>query len=156
MTRAAATKAQDAFEDFLARYPNSEKAAQAQDNLKALQNRENSGSVQIAKYYDKKKNYKAAVIYYNEVIKEQPGTPDAKAAQARIDEMKAQGGGHGAGSRTGEGCRPGRCAAAAPAAGAGGHGVARGLRGAAGCAAHAGAAARGDRAGQASAAELPG
>ncbi len=73
--KSASTKAQEAFEDFLAAYPNSEKAPQAQDNLKTLQARENSSAVEIAKYYDKRKNYKAAVIYYNEVIKEQPGTP---------------------------------------------------------------------------------
>ena len=88
--KAAATKAQDAFNDFLARYPNSEKAPQAKDNLQTLTNRENSGAVSIAKYYDKKKNYKAAVIYYNEVIKEQPGSPDATAAQARINALKAK------------------------------------------------------------------
>ena len=88
--QAAASKAQDAFQDFLARYPTSEKAPQAQDNLKTLQSRENSGAVQIAKYYDKKKDYKAAVIYYNEVIKEQPGSPDAKAAEARISELRAK------------------------------------------------------------------
>jgi len=88
--KSAAGKAQDAFEDFLARYPTSEKAPQAQDNLKTIQGRENSNAVQIAKFYDKKKNYKAAVIYYEEVIKEQPGTPDAKAAEARIAALKAQ------------------------------------------------------------------
>jgi outer membrane protein assembly factor BamD len=88
--KAAATKAQEAFEDFLAHYPTSEKAAQAQDNLKTLQTRENSSAVKIAKYYDKKKNYKAAVIYYNEVIKEQPGSPDATAAQARIVALKTK------------------------------------------------------------------
>ena len=88
--KAAATKAQDAFEDFLARYPTSEKAPQAQDNLKTLQNRENTNAVIVAKYYDKKKNYKAAVIYYNEVIKEQPGSPDAKDAEARIAAIKAK------------------------------------------------------------------
>jgi outer membrane protein assembly factor BamD len=87
---AAAEKAQEAFEDFLARYPTSEKAPQAQDNIKALQTHENSGAIQIAKFYDKKKNYKAAVIYYNEVIQEQPGTDEAKAAQARIDALKAK------------------------------------------------------------------
>ena len=88
--KTAATKAQEAFEDFLARYPASEKSAQAQDNLKTLQTHENSNAVAIAKFYDKKKNFKAAVIYYNEVIKEQPGTPDAKMAEARIAEIKAK------------------------------------------------------------------
>jgi len=88
--KSAANKAQEAFEDFLANYPTSEKAPQAQDNLKTLQARENSSAVSIAKYYDKKKNYKAAVIYYNEVIKEQPGTPDAQAAEARIKALQAK------------------------------------------------------------------
>jgi outer membrane protein assembly factor BamD len=88
--KTSATKSQEAFEDFLARYPTSEKAPQAQDNLKALEVKENSNAVEVAKYYDKKKNYKAAVIYYNEVIKEQPGSPDAKAAEARIAELKAK------------------------------------------------------------------
>jgi len=88
--QSAASKAQEAFEDYLAQYPNSEKAAQAQDNLKALQGHENSNTVQVAKYYDKKKDYKAAVIYYNEVIKEEPGTPDAKAAKDRIDALRAK------------------------------------------------------------------
>jgi outer membrane protein assembly factor BamD len=88
--KSAATKSQEAFEDFLARYPTSEKAAQAQDNLKTLQNKENSSAVEIAKYYDKNKNYKAAVIYYNEVIQEQPGTPEAKAAETRIDQLRAK------------------------------------------------------------------
>ena len=116
--KSAATKSQDAFEDFLARYPTSEKAPQAQDNLKALQIKENSNAVEIAKYYDKKKNYKAAVIYYNEVIKEQPGSPEAKAAEARIDAVEGEGGrcrpraGPGAsrnrreGRRSSGGCRP--------------------------------------------------
>lgn len=88
--KSAAVKAQEAFEDFLAKYPASEKAAQAQDNLKTLQNKENSNAVEVAKYYDKKKNYKAAVIYYNEVIQEQPGTPEANAAQARIAQLRAK------------------------------------------------------------------
>jgi len=88
--RSAADKAQDAFEDFLARYPTSEKAPQAQDDLKLLQARQDTSAVQVAKYYDKKKDYKAAVIYYNEVIREQPGTPEAKAAEERISELKAK------------------------------------------------------------------
>jgi outer membrane protein assembly factor BamD len=84
----AADKAQEAFEDYLARYPNSEKAPQAQDDLKILQSHENNNVVEIAKFYDKKKDYKAAYIYYTEVIKDEPGTPDAKAAETRIDELR--------------------------------------------------------------------
>ncbi len=88
--KTASQKAQDAFDDFLAQYPNSEKAAQAQDNLKTLQSHEDQSAVTIAKFYDKKKDYKAAYIYYQEVIKEQPGTPEAAAAEARIKELTAK------------------------------------------------------------------
>ena len=85
---AARTKAREAFEDFIARYPNSEKVSQAKDNLKSLSGSETKSALTVAKFYDKQKSYKAAVIYYNEVIKEQPGTPDSDFAKNRIEELK--------------------------------------------------------------------
>jgi outer membrane protein assembly factor BamD len=84
-----AGKARDAYEDFMARYPNSEKVPQAKENIKMLAVRTTKGSYEIAKYYDKQKKYKAAVIYYNDVIKQQPGTPESEAAKARIEALKA-------------------------------------------------------------------
>lgn len=84
---AARTKARDAFEDFIARYPNSEKVPQAKEDIKTLTGKETNGVLAIAKYYDKSKNYKAAVIYYNQVIKLQPGTPDSDFAKNRIQEL---------------------------------------------------------------------
>lgn len=85
-----ASKAGEAFEDFIARYPNSEKIPQAKENVKMLAGRETKGSYEVAKFYDKQKMYKAAVIYYNEVIKQQPGLPESEAAKARIEALKAQ------------------------------------------------------------------
>jgi outer membrane protein assembly factor BamD len=84
----ARNKAREGFEDFIARYPQSEKVAQAKENLKTLQGTETSGSLGVAKFYDKQKNYKAAVIYYNQVLKEQPGSAQADAAKARIEALK--------------------------------------------------------------------
>lgn len=85
----AGNKARDAFEDFIARYPTSEKVAQAKDNMKMLSGRETKGSFEIAKYYEKQKRYKAAVIYYNDVIQQQPGSPESEAAKARIEALKS-------------------------------------------------------------------
>jgi outer membrane protein assembly factor BamD len=85
----ARNKSREAFEDFVARYPQSEKVAQANANLKSLQGAETKGSLSIAKFYDKQKNYKAAVIYYNEVIQNQPGSPDSDVAKARIEALKS-------------------------------------------------------------------
>src|SRR5206468_9076504 len=66
---AATSNARTAFQDFLFRYPNSEKAEQARANLAALEHKQTSNSYEVAKFYDKQKYYRAAVIYYNEVIR---------------------------------------------------------------------------------------
>jgi outer membrane protein assembly factor BamD len=86
----AAIRAQEAFEDFLLRYPNSEKVPQAQDNLKALQGRKTENSYNIAKFYDKQRNYKAAYVYYNEVVQQQPDSPEAQRAKQRMDEIRSK------------------------------------------------------------------
>jgi outer membrane protein assembly factor BamD len=86
----AAIRAQEAYEDFLLRYPNSEKVPQAQDNLKTLQGRKTENSYNIAKFYDKQKNYKAAYVYYNEVVQQQPDSPEAQRAKQRMDEIRSK------------------------------------------------------------------
>lgn len=83
-------KARESFDEFINRYPQSEKVAQAKDNLTKLSGGQTNASLDIAKYYDKTKNYKAAVIYYNDVIKSQPSSPAATFAKTRIDELKQQ------------------------------------------------------------------
>jgi outer membrane protein assembly factor BamD len=87
---AATERARTAFEDFLFRFPNSEKAAQARANLNLLQRKQTSTAFTIAKYYDKQKAYRAAVIYYNEVIRQQPGSNESMQAQKRIDQLRAK------------------------------------------------------------------
>jgi outer membrane protein assembly factor BamD len=85
---AAADKARTAFQDFLFRFPNSEKAAQARANLVLLDHKKTSSALDIARYYDKQKYYRAAVIYYNEVIRQQPGSSESEQAQQRLDQLK--------------------------------------------------------------------
>jgi outer membrane protein assembly factor BamD len=85
---AATTRARTAFQDFLFRYPNSEKAAQARANLEQLEHKQTINSFKVAKFYDKQKNFRAAVIYYNEVIRQQPGSTESEQAKKRIDELR--------------------------------------------------------------------
>src|SRR5207248_5824446 len=87
---AAASNAKTAFQDFLFHYPNSEKAAQARANLELLERKQTVSSFQVAKFYDKQKYYRAAVIYYNEVIRQQPGSTESDRAQKRINELRAK------------------------------------------------------------------
>ena len=86
----AAVRAQEAFEDFLVKFPNSHKAAQAQDNLKTLQGRKSNDAFNIAQFYDKQHNYKAAYVYYNEVLQQQPDSQQATKAKTRMDQIRTK------------------------------------------------------------------
>src|ERR1700757_222918 len=87
---AAARNAKTAFQDFLFHYPKSEKAAQARKNLDILEHKQTNNSFKVAKFYDKQKYYRAAVIYYNEVIRQQPGSEESNQAKKRIDQLRAK------------------------------------------------------------------
>src|SRR6266404_6372078 len=87
---AATNNARTAFQDFLFRYPNSEKAPQARANLQQLEHKATTSSFDVAKFYDKQKYYRAAVIYYNEVIRQQPGSEESNEAKKRIDQLRAK------------------------------------------------------------------
>src|SRR5437773_4383563 len=87
---AAADNAKTAFQDFLFHYPKSEKAAQARKNLDILEHKQITNSYNVAKFYDKQKYYLAAVIYYNEVIRQQAGSQESNEAKKRIDQLRAK------------------------------------------------------------------
>lgn len=86
----AAVRSQEAFEDFLLKYPNSDKAPQARDNLRALQGRKTLDAYNIARFYDKQRNYKAAYTYYNEVVQQQPESQQAERAKERMDQLRTK------------------------------------------------------------------
>lgn len=86
----ATEQARTAFQDFLFRFPKSEKAPQAQENLRKINQRQIGNSLEVAKFYDRNKQYRAAVIYYNEVIRQQPGSSASEQAKKRIDQLRAK------------------------------------------------------------------
>src|SRR5262245_7287618 len=49
-----------------------------------------SNSYKVAKFCDKQKYYRAAVIYYNKVIREQPGSQESNEAKKRIGPTTCQ------------------------------------------------------------------
>jgi outer membrane protein assembly factor BamD len=86
----ATKKAVDAFQDFLVRYPNSDKAAQAQENIDKLGQKQTQGAFDIAEFYQKSHppQTRAAFIYYNEVVREDPNSPQAQIAKKRIQALR--------------------------------------------------------------------
>lgn len=85
----ALVMAKNTFEDFLLQYPTSEKAAQARDNLVSIGGKESGDLLAIAQFYDRYRNYRSAAIYYNDVIRRQPGTKDAEIARNRIETLRS-------------------------------------------------------------------
>src|SRR5262245_13913239 len=87
---AATNNARTAFQDFLFRFPNSEKAPQARANLQQLEHKSTIRAYDVARFYDKQKAYRAAVIYYNELIRQQPGSAESEKSKKRIEELRAK------------------------------------------------------------------
>ncbi len=88
--RGAVVKARETFQDFLAAYPNAEKAAQARENLNNLGVQQTGGAFKIAQYYDKQKQYRAAIVYYNEVIRQEPNSKESEQAKTRLAALRAR------------------------------------------------------------------
>ena len=84
----AAKKAVDAFQDYLVRYPNSDKSVQAQENIRRLSQKQTQGAFDIAKFYETQHQTRAAFIYYNEVLREDPTSEQAVLAKKRIQELR--------------------------------------------------------------------
>jgi outer membrane protein assembly factor BamD len=86
--QSAAEKSIEAFQDFIVRYPNSEKIDQAKEYIGSLNGRQTAGSFNIAKFYESQRNLKAAYIYYNEVIRQNPDSSQAQIAKKKVQELR--------------------------------------------------------------------
>ena len=86
----ATRKSIDAFQDYLVRYPSSDKAAQAQENIVKLGQKQTQGAFDIAKFYEAQHppDPRAAFIYYNEVVREDPNSAQAQIAKKRIQDLR--------------------------------------------------------------------
>jgi outer membrane protein assembly factor BamD len=82
--QSAANEAVAAFTDFLVRYPKSEKAPLAEKNRIALRQEQARGLFQIGQFYEKQKKYKSAIIYYSEVIEQNPKSDWAAKAEKKV------------------------------------------------------------------------
>ena len=86
--RSVATQAISAFNDFLVLYPNDPRVPEAKKHIAALKTTQARGSYDIARFYEKKKHYQGALVYYNEVLLHDPNSSYAEEARQRIDQLK--------------------------------------------------------------------
>ncbi len=87
----ASQRALDAFQEFVLRFPRSEKVPQALENIERLQSKRTESSLSVAQFYDRQGNTQAARIYYNLVLEKQPGSEEAAQASRRLAELDASG-----------------------------------------------------------------
>jgi outer membrane protein assembly factor BamD (BamD/ComL family) len=77
-----------AFTDFMALYPDDPRSADATKIITSLREVEAQGNFRIAEYYQKQKKLDGALVYYNEVLLSDAGSPLAIKARERIDDLK--------------------------------------------------------------------
>jgi outer membrane protein assembly factor BamD len=76
------------YTDFMALYPADARVEEAQKTILSLKTEQARGNFETAKFYEKRKQYSGAMVYYNEVLVKDPNSPYAKEARQRIDELK--------------------------------------------------------------------
>ncbi|HWI56960.1 MAG TPA: outer membrane protein assembly factor BamD [Bacillota bacterium] len=76
------------FTDFMTLYPNDSRVPETQKIIAGLKTEQARGNFQIARFYEKYKKWNGALIYYNEVLLQDPNSPYAAEARQRIDELK--------------------------------------------------------------------
>jgi outer membrane protein assembly factor BamD len=76
------------FTDFMTLYPADPRVAEAQKKIATLRTEQARGSLIVAQFYEKKKQWDGALVYYNEVLIRDPNSKYAEEARKRIDEIK--------------------------------------------------------------------
>jgi len=86
--QSAAGQAIATFTDFRTLYPDDPRVAQTDKIIASLRGEQARGNFQIAKFYEKRKRWNGALVYYNEVQMQDPDSPYAAEAQQRIFALK--------------------------------------------------------------------
>jgi len=73
------------FEDFLALFPDNSEVKKAEDGRSESKELMAQSRFKIARFYQKKRNYVAAQVFYNEAITISPNSETAKEARKRLE-----------------------------------------------------------------------
>ena len=80
-----ASRAISIYTDFATLHPSDPRVAATREKVKELRTEQARGSYQIARFYEKNKKWRAAAIYYNDVVDKDPTSEYAQQARERID-----------------------------------------------------------------------
>jgi outer membrane protein assembly factor BamD len=86
--QSTAVQAANTFSDFSTYYPDDPRVPETQKIIATLKEEQARGNYQVAQFYDHGHKPRAALIYYNEVVSKDPGSPYAATSLKRIAELK--------------------------------------------------------------------
>jgi outer membrane protein assembly factor BamD len=75
------------FTDFNTLHPEEKRVPEAQKKIDALKTEQARGSYEIAKYYERRRRWEGARIYYNDVVDKDPNSEFAAEARQHIDAL---------------------------------------------------------------------
>lgn len=75
------------FQDFAALHPKDERIPQTQELIAQMRTEQARGAYATGRYYERKKRYQGAVVYYNESLLKDPNSPYAEAARRKLEEL---------------------------------------------------------------------
>jgi outer membrane protein assembly factor BamD (BamD/ComL family) len=76
------------FGDFVTLFPNDPRVSEARQMIQQLRAEQARGSFVTARFYEKRKRWNGALIYYNEVVLNDPTSPYADPARQKIEEIR--------------------------------------------------------------------
>lgn len=76
------------LDDFTTLFPNDSRVTEAKRMMADLKVEQARGNYRIAQFYEKRKRWNGALVYYNEVVLQVPESPAAAEARKRIDAIK--------------------------------------------------------------------
>ncbi len=76
------------FNDFVTLFPEDKRVPEAKKLMVQLKAEQARGYFKIAEFYEKRKKWNGALVYYNEVVLAVPESPAAVEARKRIDALK--------------------------------------------------------------------
>ncbi|MGB0579987.1 MAG: outer membrane protein assembly factor BamD [Limisphaerales bacterium] len=83
-----AKRALETYHDFISLYPEDERVDDARKKMENLRSEQARGAMTVAKYYEKRKQWSGALIYYNEVLAKAPNSVYAEEARTKITALK--------------------------------------------------------------------
>ena len=86
--QSSAASAIATFTDFMTLYPGDPRVKDCQALIDSMRAEQARGNFEIARFYEKRKKYQGALIYYNEVLLVDATSKHAEEARQRIDELK--------------------------------------------------------------------